>query len=85
MHGSPGDDGGYWARGRRGGGGGVLSLEKDIECGLTAAELWLPRAKIAEKEGLSSVCIGSYQTCLYKGFTSNNNFMHSKLLQKQII
>ena len=33
---------------------GVHSLEKGTDCGLTAAELWLLRAKIAKKEGLSS-------------------------------
>ena len=36
------------------GGGGLLSLEKGTDCGPTAAELWLSRAKIAKNEGLSS-------------------------------
>ena len=36
-------------------GGGLLSLlEKGTDCGPTAAELWLSRAKIVKKEGLSS-------------------------------
>ena len=35
-------------------GGGVLSLEKGTDCGPTAAELWLLRANIPKKEGLSS-------------------------------
>ena len=35
-------------------GGGVLSLEKGTDCGPTAGELWLSRAKIAGKEGPSS-------------------------------
>ena len=34
--------------------GGVLRLEKGTDCGMTAAELWLSQAKIAEEEGLSS-------------------------------
>ena len=33
---------------------GVLSLKKGTDCGPTAAELWLLRAKIDKKEGLSS-------------------------------
>ena len=37
-----------------GGGGGILSLEKGTDCGPTAGEVWLSRAKIAKKEGLSS-------------------------------
>ena len=32
----------------------IVSLEKGTDCGLTAVELWLLRAKIAKKEGLSS-------------------------------
>ena len=36
------------------GGGGVLSLEKGIDCGPTATELWLSQAKVVKKEGLSS-------------------------------
>ena len=36
------------------GGGGVLSLDKGTDCGPTAAELWLLRANIPKKEGLSS-------------------------------
>ena len=37
------------------GGGGILSLEKGIDCGPTAAERWLSRANIAKKK-LSSHC-----------------------------
>ena len=48
------------------GGGGVLGLEKDTECGPNARELGLLRANIAKMEGLP---IGSCQTCLYKDFT----------------
>ena len=36
------------------GGGGVLSLEKGTDCGPTATELWLSRAKIVKKGELSS-------------------------------
>ena len=42
-----------WAASRaaaRGGGGGVLGLEKGTDCG----QLWLSRANNAKKEGLSS-------------------------------
>ena len=31
--------------------GGVLGLEKVTDCGLTAAELWLSRPKMAKKKG----------------------------------
>ena len=34
--------------------GGVLGLEKDTDCGPTAAELCLSRPKMAKKRGLSS-------------------------------
>ena len=34
-------------------GGGVLSLENGTDCGMSATELWLSRAAIAKKEGLS--------------------------------
>ena len=35
----------------RGGGGGVLSLEKGIDCGPTAMEWWLSRPVMAKKRG----------------------------------
>ena len=35
-------------------GGGVLGLEKGTDCGLTAAERWLSRPKMAKKRGQSS-------------------------------
>ena len=38
----------------RGGGDGVLGLEKGTDCGPSAAELWLSRANNAKKGGLSS-------------------------------
>ena len=37
------------------GGRGGVGLEKGTDCGLSAAELWLSHAKIAKKEGLSSL------------------------------
>ena len=40
---------GIW--GPRDGGGGVLSLEKGTNCGLTALEMWLSRANRTEKGG----------------------------------
>ena len=39
---------------QRGGGGGVLSLEKGTDCGLTAGEPWLSQPATAKKGGLSS-------------------------------
>ena len=57
--------------GQLGGGGGTQS-RKGTDCGPTATELRLSRAKIAKKEGLSSHC-----EC---DFTSNNKCMHLKLL-----
>ena len=35
----------------RGGGGGVLSLQKGTDCGPTAGERWLSRPETAKKEG----------------------------------
>ena len=37
----------------RGGGGGVLSLEKGTDCGPTAGERWLSQPMTAKKGGLS--------------------------------
>ena len=51
-----------------GGGGGVLSLEKGIDCGPTAGELWLSQANIAKKEELFShfECVGSVKLVYIK-------------------
>ena len=34
--------------------GGTYSLEMGADCGTTDAEMWLSRAKIVKKKGLSS-------------------------------
>ena len=56
-----------------GGGGGVLSTEKGINCCPTAAEMWLLQANIAKKGGCPAIIksIGRRQMCLYVDFTLN--------------
>ena len=41
----------------RGGGGGLLGLEKGTNCGPIAAEQWLSQREMAKKGGVSSYYI----------------------------
>ena len=66
----------------RGGGRGVLGLEKGTDCGPSAAELWLSQANNAKKGGLSSHHLDDYKELSNMLILGFYNYIHSELFRK---